>query len=958
MLNRLSEKKMHLVKWLLAIGWTGLILSLFYDPITPIFTDPSSLSSPFRMDLSDPCIMVQGVCLPKTPYSMTARIFWAMIVPAGLVIIFVFGHEVWRRICPLSFFSQIPRALGIQRKKKIVSETGQTRYQLFSVDPDSWLGRNHLYLQFFLFFLGLNIRILFVNSDRLMLAAFLIFTICSAMLVGYLFAGKSWCQYFCPMAPVQMVYTGPRGLLDSQAHLGARASITQSMCREVDKSTGQEKSACVACQSLCIDVDSERSYWQQIEKPDRKLLYFGYLGLVIGFYFYYFLYAGNWEYYYSGAWTHEEGQLSNIFNPGWIIGGQAIAVPKILATPLSLAAFCGGAYALGSISESLYRGHLQKTGRDLPNKQILHRVFTLCTFISWNIFWMFGSRPNLAVLPVWLERTFTGLIIIVSGFWFAQTFWRKAEQYDRESVANALRRQLQKLGIDLSQFLPHGTDELKPDEVYVLAKVLPGFSRQSRIQVYQGVLQEALADGRTKSSTSLEMLQDVRSELQITPEEHQTILANLGVENPSLLDPHIQRSREDLLRLDSYQNRLESLLMDLIASHVSIEQALQEKQSQIDMMRLEYNITPTEQEQVLLALFHPDSALLSNSAILLGNLQIWSMRQKALTKLPSDPQAPIYRLLRSIVADQQRLIVAQLLNILELLADDPVAPEIARTTGLLAYPVVKELVTAHQPRLLPQIHQTLMTQCPTTAADIKTTPLSGGLHVTVISEKMSQITRIGSQSIPQISLTATLQDLLQEFDPLLQAASLHALNQVAPQLINHVAGNLDGVSQPLLQEVIDRVLLRPVVTTALTDPQEQPITTLEKLLWLTASPLFQSLSCPNLLAIARHSSLLVYSQGDVLCRAGAPASSLLLLIAGIAQSRNHKLVSGQIIGEVGILTKTTYCETVIASSPKVPALVIKAASFDDLLDREPQIARSLLVSISQRLQQPSEARHD
>jgi CRP-like cAMP-binding protein len=40
----------------------------------------------------------------------------------------------------------------------------------------------------------------------------------------------------------------------------------------------------------------------------------------------------------------------------------------------------------------------------------------------------------------------------------------------------------------------------------------------------------------------------------------------------------------------------------------------------------------------------------------------------------------------------------------------------------------------------------------------------------------------------------------------------------------------------------------------------------------------------------------------------------------------------------------------VASSPRVPALVISADSFDELLDREPQIARALLVSISQRLQ--------
>jgi hypothetical protein len=1053
MLNRLSESRMHQIKWLLAVGWTVMIVSLFYDPVTPILTAATTLSSPFRMNPDDACIQVQGVCLPEIPYSMTARIFWAMIVPLGLILIFITGHEVWRRICPLSFFSQIPRALGIQRKRKIVSESGKTRYQLFTVEKDSWLGKNHLYLQFAFFFLGLNIRILFVNSDRLALAGFLIFTILSAILVGYLFAGKSWCQYFCPMAPVQMVYTGPRGLLDSQSHLGDKSTITQSMCREVDKTTGQEKSACVACQNPCIDIDSENSYWEQIEKPDRKLLYFCYLGLVVGFYYYYLIYSGNWEYYYSGAWTHEESQLATIFKPGIFFGGQAIPIPKIIATPLSLAAFAGVAYAIGRLGESLYRKYLSRTGKEIPNSQVLHHVFTVCTFASWNIFWMFGSRPNLAVLPTWAERVFTGIIIIASGFWFAQTFGRTADQYQRESLSNALRRQLKKLGIDTSQFLQRGTDELKPDEVYVLAKVLPGFDRQSRLKVYQGVLEEALADGKTQSANSLEMLQDVREELQITQEEHYSILQSVGVENPSLLDPNVQRGREEQLRLTSYQHGMESLLMDLITSRVSIEDALKQKQGQIDALRSQYRITTEEQDQVLLAMFHPDSALLSTSAVLLGKLQQGKMQQNALTNLPINPGAQVYQLLLSIVADRQKSIVNQLLNILELLANDPSATEIARTTGLLAHQAVKEVLVINKPRISAQIKQILLSKSPTTAAGSQDLTIVGGLHMTVVEDKMAQITRLGSKAFPEISLTETLQDLLQDVDPLTKAASFHALSQVEPNLPQHIIDRVDGCGEPLLQEVVDRVLQRPAVklvvpTTKLTlnvngdlqqlayqqptirigrssdndlvilneqisryhailhiddtgvvvqdlesnyglrlsnlrlrngrqqvdngtkiyfcsseeifiqvsyaltatQTNEQYITTLEKLLWLRSSPFFQPLSQQNLLLIARSSKLLIYNQGEFLCEQGKPAANLLMLISGTAQTMSQTIAAGQIIGETGILAKTTYPETVVASSPRVPALVIAAESFDELLDREPQIARALLVSVSQRLQ--------
>jgi len=321
MLNKISEKTLHRVRWTLTLGWLVLIASMFYDPITPIATHPESYWSPFRLDPNmylDPerCVKVQGKCVPEQIFAMGPLMWWAMIVPSGIFILLVFGHEFWRRICPLSFVSQIPRALGIQRKRKVLDPmTQQPRYELVTIGENSWLGRNHLYVQSGLFVLGLGLRILFVNGHRLSLGLFLVFTLISAMIVGYLYAGKSWCQYFCPMAPVQMVYTGPRSLLGSRAHFDSQPNgVTQSMCRMVDAS-GREQSACVSCKSPCIDIDAEKTYWGELQKPGRRLIQYGYLGMVISFYAYYYLYSGNWDYYFSGAWTHEETLLQKLFAP-------------------------------------------------------------------------------------------------------------------------------------------------------------------------------------------------------------------------------------------------------------------------------------------------------------------------------------------------------------------------------------------------------------------------------------------------------------------------------------------------------------------------------------------------------------------------------------------------------------------------------------------------------------------
>lgn len=168
MLSKVSEKQMHNVRLILTIGWLVLILSLFYDPVSAYLTDPAATFSPFQR--RQDCFQFQGQCLAMEDYAMGARIFWGMVVPASIFILLVLGHETWRRICPLSFMSQIPRALGLQRRRKVVNPvTKATRMELVTIAKDSWLGRNGLKVQFTLLFVCLYIRLLLVNSDRLLL---------------------------------------------------------------------------------------------------------------------------------------------------------------------------------------------------------------------------------------------------------------------------------------------------------------------------------------------------------------------------------------------------------------------------------------------------------------------------------------------------------------------------------------------------------------------------------------------------------------------------------------------------------------------------------------------------------------------------------------------------------------------------------------------------------------------
>lgn len=160
---------MHGIRWASSIIWLLLIATLFYDPWTSALTEPHHLWSPLH--LPNTCIQVQGKCLAEKPYPLGTTIFWGAILPSIIFILLVFGHELWRRTCPLSFLSQIPRALGWQRKfRRENKTTGKVRYELVKIKSDSWLGRNYPYLQFGGLFVELCGRILFLNTDRWLLA--------------------------------------------------------------------------------------------------------------------------------------------------------------------------------------------------------------------------------------------------------------------------------------------------------------------------------------------------------------------------------------------------------------------------------------------------------------------------------------------------------------------------------------------------------------------------------------------------------------------------------------------------------------------------------------------------------------------------------------------------------------------------------------------------------------------
>ncbi len=925
-----SERHFHRLRWALTAGWLLLIASLVYDPISPLLTDAEQGIPGLRVDLTR-CIPVQGQCLSlETSYGLGAPVFWGLIVPAAIFILLILGHDLWRRICPLSFWSQIPRALGIQRKV-----TKGKRTEVPRIPADSWLGKNYLYVQMAWFFLGLNARLLGINNHRGLLFGWLVFTLLSALAVGFLYGGKSWCNYFCPMAPVQKIYGEPRALLTRPAHTD-ESKITQSMCRSFDPD-GQEKSACVACQSPCIDIDAERTYWHGLEQPQRRLLYYGYVGLVVGYFLYYYLYAGNWDYYLSGVWAYEPGGMERWWDPGWYIAGVVIPVPKLLAVPVTLGVFTLLGYVLGDRIESWLQ---RRWGATLEKRDIRHRLYTICTFFIFNFFFLFAGRSWLALLPTWVQWSWEFVLLAGSSFWLYRTWPRRLDQYNREGLATRLRKQLAKMQFHWPKVLEgRNLTDLNSDEIYVLAKVLPGFGQEKRLQAYKEVLRESLEEGYVNSSSSLQVLAQLRQQLDISEDDHQNLLLELGVEDPSLMDPNRLHSLENSVRLSGYRRALERMLA--LQSQHSLGELITRDPQAVRQLRQEYCITPEEEAEIFSGLERPLGAtehprqteVWRRAEHLLGQLQNLIQRFHALNQPQMLRQTLVLNLLRASVKQKKRLLVRALLEMIEANSDGDLNLRLAKALAALSPAVLPEVLenptSAWKDRLPSSILKTLQTpgaNSPACALDLSTATIS-----------------------------THLQALLQERSPITQAISLYLLHSLDPDVSQLQAQQLLSMDSHLLvKNTAKTVLDNPKGSLSLSQLPD-----LEKLTYLFNTQLFAGIHTHTLMELSAIAYFKLYQANEVITDEGDTCRELLILLEGKAQTETYErgqlvissLLPGQILDELEVLSHGRQSGRITATHTPTRLLAIAIDDLDLILERDPDLSRRILEWESSRLQQ-------
>jgi hypothetical protein len=961
---------MRWVRGTLAFAWLVLIASMFYDPITAWLTRPDNLSSPFR--LTDHQVIVQGKALEQAPYPMGVRIFWTMLFPWLPIFLMVFGHEAWRRVCPLSFFSQIPRMLGTQSRVRIFSrKTGQIEEKLRLVEPNSWLKQHFWYVQFGLLATGLSLRLIAINSSGLALGTFFLFVIASAMVVGYRYGGKTWCNYICPVSVVQRIYTGPHGLFESQAHL-QKQPVTQSMCR-VSTPQGVQ-SNCVGCISPCPDIDLERAYWQTLETPGRRFAYYGYFGLVWAFYTYYLLYAGNWDYYYSGAWTHEANTLTSptLLGPGFYLGGTKIPIPKVIAAPLTLAAFIFASYALGRGLERLYAWSMTRRGRTLERRVLLHRTFAITTFLTINSFYFFGGRPNIRLLPAFFQSALNAAVVTLSTLWLVRALSRSPARYQRESVVNTLLKQLKKFKTDFSRFLDgRSLDDLGPDEVYLLAKTAPGISQEQKHGVYKDILREWISTGRTNSSQSLTMLAELRLQVGVTEDQHHAMLQELGIEDPSLLDPDARKEQENELRLENYNTALQALVARAVERGADPDKlaSIPEFSAELRALQSVYQISAEEHVRARRKIDQSGAGWRDHTLQLLrevGRLSAALYSLKHLTPIAADP---LCRVLSRGIREQRHHHAGTLLRVAASAEDDAVLLHFARALYGLIGDEAKDLARSKPWKRGEEASSDIETRVSEalagwppiepTAADASLGSFTYRDVVATAPDPVAVYTSFARDPHPVVSGTAIM--ALARTDRA-RAVSLlrvgHDRPEETPWFIQEVA---DAIGDHPFTDSVSALLPEPLTPDQLREQGYEllPATTMIKLAWLTEIDLFEKMPLSPLAELARHGELRRYPRGEILCKEGQRSDGMFLLLSGEADvflnrdggvERVSTVSAGNTVGEMGVFTKKPRAATVVIGSASADVLAFDEAHLDTVWEN-PHASRGVLLRVFEYYQQ-------
>jgi len=796
-----------------------------------------------------------------------------MLVAALPLFIVLVGYHRWRRICPLAFFSQIPVNLRRPGKKKV----------------SAWLETNYYRVAFAIFFISLWLRLIATNGDGRAIAIFFILLSMVALVVGAIYTGKSWCNYLCPVSFVEKIYTEPHGLRETE----------NSQCQK-----------CSACKDFCPDINEENGYWKEINSPAKRFVYLLFPGVVFGFYFYYYLQAGTWDYYFGGSWTNEAGLVYRAFLPGHDAATAGFfflpVVPRALAAALTLAVCALTSYLILHLAEPLIGRWLRQHDPESDAKRVRHVVFSIAAFIAFVIFYSFAGQPSLRKITfIPASHLVTIVVVLTATFFLIRRVRRTPKEFAEETLARNIVKRWKWPDIKAPRDLR---------EAFLIHTIRSGESTREAarfVEVYKDALREILANGFI-TREEVHLLDNLRNQLRIKQSDHEAIMSSLAVEERAMLsDSSRHISAEKRLQLSTYSQALKKYLEKVLTNKDQPDDKF------IVRLRSEYAVTKKEHSAIIDELLSGSSEVAAQLADELRTIERSTQTVNALELNRSPTNDYLADLLRRRRETAVESLIRGLTFSLPESSADKLRDGLCNEDESLRESILEEL------------RETL----PATIAE------------RLIAAHNEQV--LIQSSMP--TLTDMLCARLQSVDPYVRAFSLLALSERGAAS-DRVLDAMRNDEHEIVRET----------TAQLSSPASNAdLSLLQKMIALGSAPIFAKLAPSELAELARATREETFASGVDLCHEGDAGNEVFIVLKGeidvIVNNGEEEIVNreqaGGFIGELAVLDPAPRSAGLRAGGDGAHVLRLDGNAFRQAIDAESSIATHVIRTLAHRLRE-------
>ena len=485
-------------------------------------------------------------------FDNTTALVWTILVPPLPLIIIIIGFSRWRDVCPLAAVSKISQKLNLSNKRKV----------------PKWFEQNFYLVQYFVLYTALAFRLTTINFNDFYLILFIVLIFSSAFVTNLIYTGKSWCNFFCPVGVVERIY----------CISNAKNYTHNSAC-----------STCTACKKNCPDIDMESNYWKEKENKQKSFVFYSFPGMILGFYLYFYLQSGSYEYYLSRDWTHD---TLTVMTSGFFF---ATYIPIVIAAPLTLAFFSLLSYYLFKYSEILL--WKMKIFKELKYSTFEHRMKVTAAFVAFNTFYAFAGAPTYQHYPL-LYTIFYFLVIFSSSVIFYKEIFREENYFIQERFALKIIKKWK-----YGKIIPKNLKEI------YYTYINDNKDMEKRLETYKESIRELLKDG-ILDENSEEVIEQLRKQVGISKSDHFNVMRTIKLNNEHLFDDNIRKSSEKRYQIQSYKE----MILEALNSHQELDI------NYVKSLQKQFRISDELHKEIMYSIFNTDEKIHNNIIRLVDNI--------------------------------------------------------------------------------------------------------------------------------------------------------------------------------------------------------------------------------------------------------------------------------------------------------------------------------------------------